>query len=282
MTDLKYLSRLAKEFPNQKAAKAELINLRAILALPKGTEYFLSDIHGEFEAFKHMLKSGSGTVKRRIDERFDKFLSEKEREELASLIYDAPHEIARKKASVENFDSWCSTSIYRLVEILKDVSSKYSRSRVRRRLPKYWGYAIDELLHAHDEDNRMHYYSEIINSIIEIGSGEEFIIELCETIWRLAIDQLHIIGDIFDRGSHPDRIMDFLMDFHDVDFQWGNHDVVWMGAATGNWACITNLLRMNISYNNFDMLEVGYGINLICRTRIRRRSMQRILASCSG
>ena len=262
MTDLKYLSRLAKEFPNQKAAKAELINLRAILALPKGTEYFLSDIHGEFEAFKHMLKSGSGTVKRRIDERFDKFLSENEREELASLIYDAPHEIARKKASVENFDNWVSTSIYRLVEILKDVSSKYSRSRVRRRLPKYWGYAIDELLHAHDEDNRMHYYSEIINSIIEIGSGEEFIIELCETIWRLAIDQLHIIGDIFDRGSHPDRIMDFLMDFHDVDFQWGNHDVVWMGAATGNWACITNLLRMNISYNNFDMLEVGYGINL--------------------
>ena len=166
MTDLKYLSRLAKEFPNQKAAKAELINLRAILALPKGTEYFLSDIHGEFEAFKHMLKSGSGTVKRRIDERFDKFLSEKEREELASLIYDAPHEIARKKASVENFDNWVSTSIYRLVEILKDVSSKYSRSRVRRRLPKYWGYAIDELLHAHDEYNRMHYYSEIINSII--------------------------------------------------------------------------------------------------------------------
>ena len=262
MADLKYLTRLAKDFPNQKAAKAELVNLRAILALPKGTEYFLSDLHGEDEAFIHMLKSGSGTIKRRVDEKFDKLLSEKEREDLAALIYDAPHEIARKKAVLEDFDGWCATSIYRLVEIMKIVSSKYSRSRVRRRLPKYMGYAIDELLHADDEENRMHYYSEIINSIIEIGSGEEFIIELAETIWRLAIDQLHIIGDIFDRGSHPDRIMDFLMDFHDVDFQWGNHDVVWMGAATGNWACITNLLRMNISYNNFDMLEVGYGFNL--------------------
>ena len=262
MTDLKYLSRLAKEYPNQRAAKAELINLRAILALPKGTEYFLSDLHGEDEAFIHMLKSGSGTIKRRIDERFGKLLSEKEREELASLIYDAPHEIARKKKQVEDFDGWCHTSIYRLVEITKEVSSKYSRSRVRRRLPRYWGYAIDELLHTDDEDNRMHYYSEIIESIIEVGSGEEFIIELSESIWRLAIDQLHIIGDVFDRGSHPDRIMDFLMEFHDVDFQWGNHDVVWMGAATGSWACITNLLRMNISYNNFDMLEVGYGINL--------------------
>ncbi len=262
MTDLKYLSRLTKEYPNQKAAKAELVNLRAILALPKGTEYFLSDIHGEYEAFRHMLKSGSGTIKRRIDERFGKLLSEKERDELASLVYDAPHEIARKKKVLDDFDGWCHTSIYRLVEIMKVVSSKYSRSRVRRRLPKYMGYSIDELLHADDEENRMHYYSEIIDSIIEIGSGEEFIIALCETIWRLAIDQLHIIGDIFDRGSHPDRIMDFLMDFHDVDFQWGNHDVVWMGAATGSWACITNLLRMNISYNNFDMLEVGYGINL--------------------
>ena len=264
MTDIKYLSRLAKEFPNQRAAKAELVNLRAILALPKGTEYFLSDIHGEYEAFRHMLKSGSGTIKRRIDERFDKLLSDKERDELAALIYDAPHEILRKKAALSggDFDSWCHTSIYRLVEIMKVVSSKYSRSRVRRRLPRFMGYAIDELLHAGDEENRMNYYSEIINSIIEIGSGEEFIVALAETIWRLAIDQLHIIGDIFDRGSHPDRIMDFLMEFHDVDFQWGNHDVVWMGAATGSWACITNLLRMNISYNNFDMLEVGYGINL--------------------
>ena len=262
MADIKYLSRLAKEFPNQRAAKAELVNLRAILALPKGTEYFLSDIHGEYEAFRHMLKSGSGTIKRRIDERFDKLLSDKEREDLAALIYDAPNEIARRKADMDQFESWCHTSIYRLIEIMKVFSSKYSRSRVRRRLPQYMGYAIDELLHAGDEENRMNYYSEIINSIIEIGSGEEFIKALAETIWRLAIDQLHIIGDIFDRGSHPDRIMDFLMEFHDVDFQWGNHDVVWMGAATGNWACITNLLRMNISYNNFDMLEVGYGINL--------------------
>ncbi|MBQ2305480.1 MAG: fructose-bisphosphatase class III, partial [Firmicutes bacterium] len=210
MADLKYLTRLAKEYPNQKAAKAELINLRAILALPKGTEYFLSDLHGEDEAFIHMLKSGSGTIKRRIDERFDRILTEEDRNELASLIYDAPHELTRRKASEEDFDSWCSTSIYRMVEILKIVSSKYSRSRVRRRLPKYWGYAIDELLHADDVENRQHYYTEIINSVIEMGLGEDFITELAESIWRIAIDQLHIIGDIFDRGPHPDRIMDFL------------------------------------------------------------------------
>ena len=262
MADIKYLSRLAKEYPNQRAAKAEVVNLRAILALPKGTEYFLSDLHGEDEAFIHMLKSGSGTIKRRIDERFDKMLSEKEREELASLIYDATHEIARKKKELTDFNGWLETSIYRLVEIMKVVSSKYSRSRVRRRLPVYMSYSMDELLHSDDEDNHAHYYSEIVRTIIDIGEGETYIEALAETIWRLAIDQLHIIGDIFDRGSHPERIMDFLMKFHDVDFQWGNHDIVWMGAATGNWACITNLLRMNISYFNFDMLEVGYGINL--------------------
>lgn len=263
MADIKYLTRLAKEYPNQRAVKAEVVNLRAILALPKGTEYFLSDLHGEDEAFIHMLKSGSGTVKRRIDERFDKILSDAEREDLASLIYDATNEIARKKKVLTDFNGWLETSIYKLVEIMKVVSSKYSRSRVRRRLPQYMAYSMDELLHSDDDDeNHAHYYSEIVNTIIDIGEGERYITALAETIWRLAIDQLHIIGDIFDRGSHPERIMDFLMKFHDVDFQWGNHDIVWMGAATGNWACITNILRMNISYFNFDMLEVGYGINL--------------------
>ncbi len=262
MADLKYLNRLSRDYPNIKAASAEIINLKAILALPKGTEYFLSDLHGEHEAFIHMLKSASGTIKMKIDEHFENVLSDKEREDLAALIYNAEAEIARRKKSEQDFDSWCTMAIYRLITICKSVSTKYTRSRVRQRLPKYMDYSIDELLHADDEANRSHYYSEIINSVVECGMAEDFIIELTESISRLAVDKLHIIGDIFDRGAHPDAIMDFLMDFHDVDFQWGNHDIVWMGAATGNWACIANLLRMNISYNNFDMLEVGYGINL--------------------
>ena len=262
MSDLKYLNRLAKDYPNIMAASAEIINLKAILALPKGTEYFLSDLHGEHEAFIHMLKSASGTIKAKIDEHYGSVLSEKDRDDLAALIYNAEAEIARRKKSEHNFDDWCATVIYRLITICKSVSTKYTRSRVRNRLPKYMDYSMDELLHADDDANRANYYTQIINSVVECGVAEQYIIQLTEAISRLAVDKLHIIGDIFDRGSHPDEILDYLMDYHDVDFQWGNHDIVWMGAATGNWACITNLLRMNISYNNFDMLEVGYGINL--------------------
>lgn len=262
MADLKFLNLLAKDYPNIKAASAEIINLRAILALPKGTEYFLSDLHGEHEAFIHMLKSASGTIKSKIDEHYGGVLSEADREDLAALIYNAEAEIKRRKASEHNFDKWCTTVIYRLVTICKSVSTKYTRSKVRRRLPQYADYSMDELLHADDEENRLHYYSEIIKSIVECKVAEEFIIQLADVISNLAVDQLHIIGDIFDRGAHPDDILDFLMNYHDVDFQWGNHDIVWMGAATGNWACICNIIRMNISYNNFDMLEIGYGINL--------------------
>lgn len=262
MADLKFLNLLAKDYPNIRAASAEIVNLRAILALPKGTEYFLSDLHGEHEAFIHMLKSASGTIKDKIDEHYGAVLSESDREGLASLIYNAEAELARRRMSEKNFDDWCATAIYRLITICRSVSTKYTRSRVRQRLPKYAGYSMDELLHADDEVNRAHYYSEIIRSVVEIGMAEEYIIELTEAISRLAVDHLHIIGDIFDRGAHPDSIMDYLENYHAVDFQWGNHDIVWMGAATGNWACITNILRMNISYNNFDMLEVGYGINL--------------------
>ena len=262
MSDLKYLNRLSKDYPNIMAASAEIINLKAILALPKGTEYFLSDLHGEHEAFIHMLKSASGTIKAKIDEHYGSVLSEKDRDDLAALIYNAEAEIARRKKSEENFDDWCATAIYRLITICKSVSTKYTRSRVRNRLPKYMDYSMDELLHADDDANRANYYTQIINSVVECGVAEQYIIQLTEAISRLAVDKLHIIGDIFDRGAHPDEIMDFLMNFHDVDFQWGNHDIVWMGTDTGNWACMTNLLRMNISYNNFDMLEVGYGINL--------------------
>ena len=262
MADIKYLELLAKDYPNIEAASAEIINLNAILALPKGTEYFLSDLHGEHEAFIHMLKSASGTIRGKIDEHYGGVLGEQDRSELAALIYNAEAEIKRRKKSEKNFNQWCTTVIYRLITICKSVSTKYTRSRVRRRLPKYLDYAMDELLHADDEENKNHYYESIINSVIECGIGEEFIKAMADVISVLAVDQLHIIGDIFDRGAHPDEILDFLMGYHDVDFQWGNHDIVWMGAATGNWACITNILRMNISYNNFDMLEVGYVINL--------------------
>lgn len=262
MFEEKYLNLLSKEYPNIQKASAEIINLRAIMSLPKGTEYFLSDLHGEHEAFIHMVKSASGVIRNKIEELFDKRLPESERDQLASLIYNAEAELGRRHKEEKNFDEWCVVTIYRLLEVCKSVSTKYTRSKVRRRLPKGSVYILDELLHADDEANRSHYYSEIINSIIETKMAEQFIKELADTISRLAVDRLHIIGDIFDRGAHPDYIMDYLMDFHDVDFQWGNHDIVWMGAATGNWACITNVIRMNISYNNFDMLEIGYGINL--------------------
>ena len=262
MFEKKYLELLAKEYPNIQKATAEIINLRAILSLPKGTEYFLSDLHGEHEAFIHMIKSASGIIRSKIDETFERRLTETERDRLGALIYDAASELERAKKREQDYEEWCKVSIYRLIEVCKSVSTKYTRSKVRKRLPQDSAYILDELLHADDEANRAHYYSEIINSMVEFDAAETLILQLSDTISRLAVDRLHIIGDIFDRGPHPDYIMEYLMDFHDVDFQWGNHDIVWMGAATGNWACITNVIRMNISYNNFDMLEIGYGINL--------------------
>lgn len=262
MIDQHYLTLLSDKFPNRKAALAEIINLRAILALPKGTEYYLSDLHGEHEAFIHMLKSASGVIRQKIDDLFRDDLTRQERASLAALIYNPKAEIKRRKKDETNFDRWCTESIYKLIEVCKSASAKYTRSKVRKKLPKYWAYSIDELLHADDPANKSHYYSEIISSVIDSGMADNFITELCETISNLTVDELHIIGDIFDRGAHPDDIMDFLMDYHTVDFQWGNHDIVWMGAATGSWPCLTNVLRMNISYNNFDMLEIGYGINL--------------------
>jgi fructose-1,6-bisphosphatase-3 len=263
MADIKYLELLSRDFPNIAAASAEIINLNAILNLPKGTEYFLSDLHGEHKAFIHMLKSASGTIKSKIDEHYGGVLSEQDRDDLAALIYDAKNEIKRRKKSEADFDQWSTTVIYRLITICQSVSTKYTRSKVRKRLPKYLAYAMDELLHADDEANKNHYYESIIRSVVECGIAEDFIIQMADTIGALAVDQLHIIGDIFDRGAHPDDILDFLIAYpNKVDFQWGNHDIVWMGAATGNWACITNVIRLNIGYNNFDMLEVGYGINL--------------------
>ena len=262
MIDQRLLRHLSKKYPNIKAATEEIVNLSAILALPKGTEYFLSDLNGEHEAFIHMLKSASGVIRSKIEEFFGPELTRDERDELAALIYNAEAEIKRRKRSGEDFEKWCKVSIFRLVVICKSVTNKYTRSKVRKRLPKEYAYIIDELLHNSDDENKGNYYGQIIATIVECGIAEDFIIAFTDVISSLAVDKLHIIGDIWDRGAHPDAIMDFLMGHHDVDFQWGNHDIVWMGAATGNWACITNVLRMNISYNNFDMLEIGYGINL--------------------
>ncbi|MDR2770958.1 MAG: fructose-1,6-bisphosphatase, partial [Clostridiales Family XIII bacterium] len=260
--DTHYLELLAKEFPNVRKTTTEIVNLNAILSLPKGTEYFLSDLHGEHEAFIHMVQSASGVIHAKIEELFGKTLSETERRALAALVYDARAEMSRRKKAETDFDEWCRVSIYRLIEVCKSVSTKYTRSKVRKRMPATSAYIMDELLNADDEANRAHYYKEIINSLLRCRIAEDFIAEMTQTISRLAVDRLHIIGDVFDRGPHPDLIMEYLVDFHDVDFQWGNHDIVWMGAAAGNLACIANVIRLNSSYNNFDMMEIGYGINL--------------------
>ncbi|WP_367569385.1 fructose-1,6-bisphosphatase [Lacrimispora sp.] len=263
MRELSYLKLLAREYPTIKAASSEIINLTAIQGLPKGTEYFFSDLHGEYEAFVHLLKSASGIIREKITETFSHIIPEKEEVELANLIYYPERILNQLGMDGQADDDWQRVIIYRLVQICKVVSSKYTRSKVRKKMPKEFAYIIDELIHVdYNDDNKRIYYSEIIRSIIDIRVGDKFIIALCELIQNLTIDNLHIIGDIFDRGPRADIIMNELLQFHDVDIQWGNHDISWMGAATGNLACICNVLRIAISYNSFDVLEEGYGINL--------------------
>ena len=267
MKNIEYLRLLSKEFPNSRKAAAEIINLRAICALPKGTEYFFSDIHGEYEAFSHLLRSSSGIIRAKIEETFGNQMTEAEQLQLANLIY-YPREVIDEIRHDESYSQkelqeHQKITINRLISICRVVSSKYTRSKVRKKMPADYAYAIDELLHLDMNDfNKKLYYSEIINGIIEIDFADEFIIALCELIQNLTIDSLHIIGDIFDRGARPDLVMEEIMNFHDVDIQWGNHDIDWMGAACGNTACIANVLRIGTSYNTFDALEDGYGINL--------------------
>ena len=263
MRDLAYLKLLAKKYPTVKEASSEIINLMAIRGLPKGTEYFFSDLHGEYEAFVHLLRSASGIIREKISETFGYVISDEEEIALANLIYYPERNlmVVRKEGRLN--EDWQKVMIYRLVRICKEVSSKYTRSKVRKKMPPDFAYIIDELLHVdYSDENKKIYYDEIIHSIIDIGMGTEFIKALCYLIQNLTIDNLHIIGDIFDRGPRADIIMDELMQFHDVDIQWGNHDISWMGAATGNLACICNVLRIAIRYNCFDLLEDGYGINL--------------------
>ena len=260
--DMKYLRLLAKEYPTIESAASEIINLSAIRSLPKGTEYFFSDMHGEYEAFLHMLRSASGMIKIKIDLVLGKPVSAADREKLAELIYYPEKEISRLTVSGELSDEWKRLSIYRLILVCETVSAKYTRSRIRKRIPEDMVYILDELLNVTDDVNKDYYYDEIISAIIDTGIAETFIISLCKLIQSVCIDRLHIIGDIFDRGPRADIILDELMKMHDVDIQWGNHDISWMGAAAGNPVLIANVIRIAMRYNNFDVLEDGYGLNL--------------------
>ena len=262
-----YLKSLSKQFPTIADAATEIINLQAIMSLPKGTEHFLTDIHGEWEQFNHVLKNGSGSVKRKIDEEFGNTLSARDKRSLATLIY-YPREklelILEEEEDQEFLEDWFKITIHRLVQMTKRVSSKYTRSKVRKALPKDFSYVIEELITEKEEiQDKELYYNEIIHTIIRIGRAPECIIALCELIQRLVIDHLHIVGDIYDRGTGPHIIMDTLSQYHSVDIQWGNHDVVWMGAASGHTACIATVIRVSARYGNLDILEEGYGINLI-------------------
>lgn len=262
MTDRKYLQLLSEKYPSIEAAASEIINLSAIRSLPKSTEYFFSDLHGEHEAFLHMIKSASGIIKNKIDKVFGKTVSAGKREMLANLIYYPERELKRVRDSGDLDEEWTRLTLYRLIMVCESISAKYTRSRVRKRIPEQIRYIVDELLNVTDDVNKDFYYDKIISSIIETGTGDRFIISLCQLIQSLAVDKLHIIGDIFDRGPRPDIIIDELMKMHDVDIQWGNHDISWIGAASGNTALIANVIRISIRYNNFDLLEDGYGLNL--------------------
>ena len=262
--ELKYLRSLAHQYPTIASASTEIINLQAILNLPKGTEHFLTDIHGECEQFNHVLKNGSGSVKRKIDEEFGNTLSNKDKKSLATLIYYPKEKLDIVSQEEENIEDWYKITLHRLVQITKRVSSKYTRSKVRKALPKDFAYIIEELITEKAElQDKEAYYNEIIHTIIRIDRAPQFITALSHLIQRMVIDHLHIVGDIFDRGPGPHIIMDTLSRYHSVDIQWGNHDILWMGAAAGHLACIANVIRLSARYGNLDTLEDGYGINLI-------------------
>lgn len=262
--ELKYLKSLARQYPNIAAASTEIINLQAILNLPKGTEHFLTDIHGEYEQFTHVLKNGSGAVRRTIDEVFENALSNKDKKSLATLIYYPVEKLDIVISEEDNIEDWYKITLHRLVQITKKVASKYTRSKVRKALPKDFAYIIEELItEKADISDKEGYYNEIIHTIIRIGRAQDFIIALSNLIQRLVIDHLHIVGDIFDRGPGPHIILDTLINYHSVDIQWGNHDILWMGAACGQLACIATVIRIAARYGSLDTLEDGYGINLI-------------------
>lgn len=259
-----YLKLLAREYPTKQLVCREIINLNAILNLPKGTEHFMSDLHGEYEAFCHIINNCSGVIREKIERIFAEQLSGQERRELCTLIYYPKEKLNALEEQGILVEDWYRVNLENLIAVAKDVSSKYTRSKVRKAMPEEFAYIIDELLHMQvDEDNnQIEYHRQIIDTIIHIQIADEFIIALAELIKRLAVDHLHIVGDIYDRGAHPDKIMDLLMKYHSLDIEWGNHDVLWMGAAAGIEACIATVVRNNLRYKNIQVLESGYGISL--------------------
>ncbi len=263
MKDLKYLKLLSEQFPNIPAVSTEIINLKAILNLPKSTEHFLTDLHGEAEAFKYMLKTASGVIEYKIDQIFEDELTDTEKRELATLIFYPKTKMKELEARGGIPPEWYKEALDYMVQISQEVSSIYTRSKVRKALPEKFAYIIEELLHIREDDpNKKDYKAKILTTIIEVGQAREFIIALSELIQTFAVDKLHIIGDIFDRGPTPDVIMDFLKEHHNVDVQWGNHDILWMGAALGQQALIATALRAALRYGNLEFLEEGYGINM--------------------
>ena len=262
--DMRYLQLLARNFPTISSAATEIINLSAILNLPKSTEHFLADIHGEHEAFLHVLKNASGNIKRKVNEIFGNTLREQEKKELCTLIYYPEQKLELVKANEDDLGDWYHITLHQLVSVLRDVCSKYTRSKVRKSLPEEFSYIIQELLHERtDDQNKAAYVNVIIETIISTQRADDFIIAICNVIQRLSIDQLHILGDIYDRGPGAHIIMDTLTNYHSWDIQWGNHDILWMGAGAGNDACICHVIRICLRYANLTTIEEGYGINLV-------------------
>lgn len=260
---LHYLKMLAKQYPTVQAASTEIINLQAILNLPKGTEHFISDVHGEFEAFQHILNSASGVIREKLDDLFGTTMTRGERDQLATLIYYPEEKLEEIEHETEDMREWYRITFHRLIDVCCLVSSKYTRSKVRKAMPPEYAYIIDELIHTHYEDtDKRDYYENIISTIVDLDRASDFLIQLCKLIKRLAVDHLHLVGDIFDRGPGADIILDTLMKHHSVDIQWGNHDILWMGAASGSRTLVATVLANSLRYNNLDVIETGYGISL--------------------
>ncbi|EAD9801682.1 fructose-1,6-bisphosphatase [Listeria monocytogenes] len=261
--DMKYLHLLAKEYPTIAKTATEIINLEAIMNLPKGTEHFLSDVHGEYSAFEQVLRNGSGVVKRKIRDIFGAELDDAEINSLSTLIYYPEEKMDLIASETEDLHAWYRTTLFRLIELCQYVASKYTRSKVRKAMPEDFAYILEELLHEnYNEDDKKLYYEEILQHIISLGRAEEFISALSRLIQQLVVDHLHIVGDVYDRGPYPDKIMDTLMNYHSLDFQWGNHDILWMGAASGSRVCAANVIRISARYLNLDIFEDSYGISL--------------------
>lgn len=264
LQDEKYLRLLAEKYPSRQSVCREIINLNAILNLPKGTEHFMSDLHGEYEAFYHILNNCSGVIREKVNLLFGDILTDVERQEICTLIYYPREKLDMlQKAGVLSRE-WYRMTLNQLIEIAKLLSSKYTRSKVRKAMPEEFAYIIDELLHVQkdEDDNQVLYHKKIIDTILDIENADEFIVALSALIKQLAVDHLHIVGDIFDRGPYADKILDLLQKYHSLDMEWGNHDILWMGAGAGSEACIANAVRNNLKYHNTEILESGYGISL--------------------